>query len=62
MLVHKLVMEEAQQDEVVEVRGTSVSPPDDVVRLSEPASAASWEPALAVAVAEDAHHRGRRLA
>ena len=41
VLVHQLVMEEAQQDEVVEVRGTSVSPPDDVVRLSEPASTAS---------------------
>ena len=61
MLVHQPVVEEAQEDEVVEVGPASVPPPDDVMCLGEPTRPASGEPALAVAVAEQPHHRGRGL-
>ena len=54
-------MEEAHQHEVLQIGGAPLAPPDDVVGLREPACTATREPALAVPVAELAHHRRRGL-
>ena len=54
-------MEEAHQYEVVQIGGTALLPPHDVVRLREPPRSAAREAALDVAITELAHHRGRRL-
>lgn len=62
MLVHELVVERADQDEVVQGRGPAVAPEADVVRLREATGAAPGEPALAIAVAELPDHPPRRLA
>src|SRR5438093_2994435 len=61
VLVHELVMERADQEQIVEVGSAAVSPPRDVVGLREPPRAATRESAFAVAVADLPHHPRRRL-
>jgi hypothetical protein len=54
-------MEEAHQHEVLQIGGATLLPPHDVVSLRESSRPAAREAALDVAIAELAHHGGRRL-
>src|SRR3990170_2913122 len=61
VLVDEPVVERADQHEVVQVGPAAVTPPADVVSFDEPAGAAAGETALAVAIANLAHHPCGRL-
>src|SRR5207247_4749781 len=61
VLVNQLVVERADQHEVVQIGGTAIAPPPDVVSLGEPSGSTAREAALPGAVADLADHPGGRL-